>query len=69
MQDWMEIMNHWKFLIFQARAEQKTLHNGNSHINVVYYSAICLMLDTSRSPGHIVSVMMPTVELKGLQEL
>jgi hypothetical protein len=43
---------------------KKTLHNGKSHVNAEHYGAIRLMFDTLRAPGHIVSVMMQTVELK-----
>ena len=48
---------------------KKTLHHGKCHVDAEHYGAICLMFDTLRAPGRIVSVMMPTVELKGLQEL
>jgi hypothetical protein len=43
---------------------KKTLHNGKSHVDAEHYGAICLMFDTLRAPGHIVSVMVLTVELK-----
>ena len=43
---------------------KKTLHKGKSHFNVEHYRAVFLMFDTLRTPGHIVSVMMLTVELK-----
>jgi hypothetical protein len=42
----------------------KTLLNRKSCINAEDYRAICLMFDTLRAPGHIVSVMMLTVETK-----
>ena len=43
---------------------KKTLHNGNSRVDAEHYGAIHLMFDTLRAPGHNVSVMMLTVELK-----
>jgi hypothetical protein len=43
---------------------KKTIHNGKSHVTADHHEAICLMFDTLRAPGHFVSVMMLTVELK-----
>ena len=43
---------------------KKTLHNGKSHVDAEHFGAICLMFDTLRAPGRIVSVMMLIVELK-----
>ena len=43
---------------------KKSLHNGKSCVDAEDYGASCLMFDTLRAPGHIVSVMMLTVELK-----
>ena len=59
------MLNHQKFFIFQARARQKnSLHNGKYCVDPEHYGAICLMFDTLRVPGCIVSVMMLTVEFK-----
>ena len=65
LQERMRMLNHQKFFIFQARARQKnTLHNGKYCVDPEHYGAICLMFDTLRVPGCIVSVMMLTVEFK-----
>ena len=43
---------------------KRTLHNGKSRVDAEHYGAIHLMFDTLRAPGHIISVMMLTVQLK-----
>ena len=52
-------------LYISSKGQAKmTLHNEKSHIDAEHYGAIHLMFDTLRAPGHNVSVMMLTVELK-----